>query len=579
MKKQKANPVAETAPQPSAVEIKHIPYALIRPDPNQPRKTFSEAALKEIADSIREQGILQPLIVEHLPARFKLQAPDLHSDNWHVLERMSDGKWEDVFQDKSEERCRNIYTGEEGLKDAYQIVAGERRWRGAGIVGLSELPCVIRRDLTEKQRFAIQFIENSQRENVTALEEAEALKQQLAKRKETDPSFKPEDLAAELGQSVSKFYETLKLTRLHPPIREALLAGKISVSVAGVVAMIPLPNQQEKLLKHITNENNYHYPFSVRDVREIVDEEYVKQLSEAPFNKEVDYLTDKGARLPACVDCPHRSGNMVAEFPDLKNRPHVCTKPDCFAQKCKMHWLDKADHLRSTGKTVMTTAEFKKVSKEYVDAERTGWGVFDNEYDSPAKVLGKHAPEPTLVATPEGMKKYFKREDLAEAAKKAKVKLATSRKSETPEEKADREAKEKERNELIGRRRQLVLGLVRQAAAGLAKIKDAVAWKLLASMLDEDPYFYSEFDKALWKLVKGDRARVLAAELGKHLRSPVDNTTGDWDKDCLSWWKELGVDLVAEEAKAAPALPLAKAEPKQGKLLDVKKNKKKGAKK
>ena len=115
------------------------------------------------------------------------------------------------------------FAGTLNLEEHYRIVAGERRWRAAGIVKLAELPAVVHRGLTDKQRFAIQFIENNQRENVTAIEEAEAMAGQLASRRKDKPDFSPEDLAKELGISRAGCYERLKLTRLHPPVRKALL--------------------------------------------------------------------------------------------------------------------------------------------------------------------------------------------------------------------------------------------------------------------------------------------------------------------------------------------------------------------
>ena len=282
-----------------------------------------------------------------------------------------------------------------------------------------------------------------------------------------------------------------------------------------------------------------------------------------------------------------RTGNLVAEFPELKNRPNVCTNPVCFGEKCKAHWVEKATDLKDKGKTVLTSGEFKKVSKEYISADRDGWGLFRDEYDSPAKVLGKHAPEPVMVAMPDGLKKFYKRTDIPEDAKKAKVLLAkdANEKTASPEEKAKLEAKEKENIELRAGRESFLISLAPRAAAALNKLKDASIWSLLAERLQGKPYLYSDFQKALFKGIKGDKGRVLFESMQQALKC-VNDETG-WDRDNLRFWKVLGIDLEKEfaavEKAAQKSLPLAKDGPKQGKLLEVKKNKvktkKKGAKK
>ena len=538
----------------------------IRPDPNQPRKTFSEESLKELADSIRQQGIIQPLILESMPAPFTIHGPDLTSDKWRVVDNAT--KSTDEFE---RENLAVLCAGGEGnLKPYYRIVCGERRWRAAEIAELTKVPAMVYAGLTEKQRFDFQFIENNQRENVTALEEAEAIRRELDKRKLSDPAFSPDTLAKELGISRAALYERLKLTRLHPPIREALLAGKISVSIAGEIAKLPTTKSQESLLKDIEDTSQYR-PMSVRDVQENIDEQYVKQLSDAPFDTKKEAWFTGGpidcSRLPegvclgSCTQCPARTGNMLAEFPELKSRPNVCTRPDCFAEKCKAHWLAVAQDEAQKGKTILTEKEFKKVRSGYQAEDEFVYGT--NKQGTLVEMMGKAAPEPILVSTADGLKKYYPNEAATVALKKQGVKLP---KKETPEEKAKAGDERKAAEARKAIREKLVENLLPELAAGIAKVSDKDAWEIAANNLGT--HSWGAVKKHLVEGKKG-RSLVLGAIVGNECQ--VINYEGDWNKDGLATWKALGVDLLAEEkaSQVPAALPLAKGEAKQKKLLDT----------
>jgi ParB/RepB/Spo0J family partition protein len=569
---------APSAATPAVGEFKSVPHDQIQPDPNQPRKAFDETKLKELADSIRSQGIVQPLALEFIPAKFKIIEPDLSCSDYQLMERMPDGTWlwRDSCAEKSIESLREVgwpahfesraagINGKTMFKDSHIIVCGERRWRAAGIVGLKDVPAIVFTALTDQQRFDMQFIENNQRENITALEEAEALKGQLAKRRMEDSKFSPEDLAKELGMSRAALYEKLKLTRLHPPIREALLAGKVSVSIAGEIAKVPTPKAQEQLLEEISKA---YRPLSVRDVQELIEEEYVKQLSEAPFSTTKIYPSVLNDALldTTCTACPYRTGNMLEEFPDLKTRPNVCTNPACFGEKCKAHWLETADEAREKGKKVFTEKEFRKLKSDYIDGGKHEYA--ENRNGTFEQLMGKHKPEAILVATAEGLKKYYPKAEVAPALRANGVKLYRSdaKSIETPEQKTKREAAEKEKEAERGRRETFAISMLPKLAASIDKIKDADAWKILAKDLDAESWRKTR--ATLLKHVKTDRARVLVDSLEYKLD---DVWRGD-GKDAMALWKTLGFDFAVEfeksEKENAPALPLAKAEPKQGDLI------------
>lgn len=147
----------------------------IEPNKHQPRKNFDTDALKSLADSISEHGIIQPLIVRSVP------------------------------------------TGN------YQIVAGERRWRAAKMAGLSEVPVVIRDDLSEEQTMQIAMIENLQRENLNPIEEALGYKELIDKY-----SITQDKLAKALGKARSSIANSLGLLALPTAVQELLKDGKLS---------------------------------------------------------------------------------------------------------------------------------------------------------------------------------------------------------------------------------------------------------------------------------------------------------------------------------------------------------------
>ena len=193
----------------------------IEPDRMQPRKDFDEAALLELENSIREYGILQPLLVRP----------------------MSDG--------------------------SYKIVAGERRWRAAMAAGLSEVPVVIR-SLTEEEACAIALIENLQREDLNAVEEAEGISRLIE-----EFGFTQEQAAEKLGKSRPAVANSLRLLGLPQDARDALAKGTISAGHARALLSLAQPEMISAALARITEGG-----LSVRQT-----EALVKAMQKAPKPK------------------------------------------------------------------------------------------------------------------------------------------------------------------------------------------------------------------------------------------------------------------------------------------------------
>ena len=181
-------PDAPVAPQPAEERpeardrgpVASLPIDLLRPNPEQPRRHFDEAELSELSDSIRQRGVIQPVIVRPDP-----ENPEL-----------------------------------------FQIVAGERRWRAAQRAQLHELPVVIR-PLTDQEVFELALIENIQRADLNPLEEALAYSKLIERL-----SYTQEELARIVGKSRPHLANTLRLLTLPPGIQEFLRAGKLTAGHA-----------------------------------------------------------------------------------------------------------------------------------------------------------------------------------------------------------------------------------------------------------------------------------------------------------------------------------------------------------
>lgn len=160
------------------VSTNTLPLSEIVPNKDQPRKTFDEAALDELADSIRQHGILQPLLV------------------------------------------RPIATG------GYQLVAGERRWRASKRAGLKEVPVVVK-ELSDTETMEIAIIENLQREDLNPIEEAEGLQALIDK-----CGFTQEQVAVSVGKSRPAIANSLRLLKLPVEVRDMAKNGEISAGHA-----------------------------------------------------------------------------------------------------------------------------------------------------------------------------------------------------------------------------------------------------------------------------------------------------------------------------------------------------------
>ena len=185
---------------------------MVEPNRDQPRRNFEEDALLELADSIKQYGVLQPLIV----------------------------------------RKRNDY---------YEIIAGERRWRAAKIAGVKEVPVIIK-EYNEQEILEIALIENIQRENLNPIEEAMAFKKLLE-----EFNLKQDEVAERVSKSRTAVTNSMRLLKLDQRVQQMIIDDMISTGHARALLAIDDPEQQYALANKIFDEK-----LSVRETEKLIKE-------------------------------------------------------------------------------------------------------------------------------------------------------------------------------------------------------------------------------------------------------------------------------------------------------------------
>lgn len=221
----KADKNSSTSSNNESIENKETLVKITKVEPNrdQPRKNFNEDALEELAESIKQFGLLQPIIV----------------------------------QDK---------------KDHYEIIAGERRWRAAKIAGLKEVPVIIK-NLSEQEIIELSIIENIQREDLNPIEEALAYKRLL-----TEFSLTQDQVAERVSKSRTAVTNAMRLLKLCDEVQQMVIDDMISTGHARAILTIENPEEQYALAQRIFDEK-----LSVRDVEKIMKNKYkpVKEKKQA----------------------------------------------------------------------------------------------------------------------------------------------------------------------------------------------------------------------------------------------------------------------------------------------------------
>ena len=245
----------------------------IVPNREQPRKTFDEASIEELAQSIKQHGVLQPLLVRPIPS------------------------------------------------GGYQLVAGERRWRACRIAGLTKVPVVIK-ELTDTETMEIAIIENLQREDLNPIEEAEGLQALIDK-----CGYTQEEVATSVGKSRPAIANSLRLLRLPPEVREMTKNGEISAGHARALLAFDNDAMMLEAAKNIVSNK-----MTVRDVERLAK---IKETAEPrrrrarrrdSFYDEVELSLSEATGRKVKVYTGRNGGTIELEFFDREDLKELANK-------------------------------------------------------------------------------------------------------------------------------------------------------------------------------------------------------------------------------------------------------------
>lgn len=405
--------------------FENVTISRVREDPTQPRKIFR--GIEELAADIKKRGLLQPVGVHRLP------------------------------------------------NGDFELVYGGRRLRAHVVAGLDEILARVYEYMSPEQKLETQIIENDKREDISALEQAEAYE-----RLHTEFGYPVEDIAAKLERSVGYVYARLKLCALVPEGREALAAGTLTPSTALLVARVPAALQSEAIKELVPwNDDD---PMGAREAFRVISERFMLRLDDAPFDRADGELV---AKAGPCTTCPKRTGNQPELFADVKARD-MCTDTECFTAKKNAHWVRIKSKAEATGQRVLSDKETSKVLPHGHLASSSGFvDLASKFYDGKGKgktyreVLGDAAPAPILARDADGdIYELLQQKDFDAALKECGIKIKPgidlSRTQTSPSEK-------KRRADALLKREatKRALGAVVAAAAKAAPSKSF--WLVLAA--------------------------------------------------------------------------------------------------
>lgn len=273
---------------PVVSSVQDIPLNRIQESKTNPRRTFDEAKLAELAGNIRQHGVLQPVLVRPLP----------------------DGK--DGF---------------------FELVAGARRYRASRIAGRESIPASVRK-LTDTECLELQLIENLQRADVHELDEARGYAALVQLQPET---YTVETLAEKIGRSEKYVYARLRLTHLVAEVQQAFYTGKLTVAHAFEIARLQPGDQRRALTEcfphHRTAaaiaKDQKAEAVTVRELREWIEREIHLDITNAPFDPQDEALLPSAG---SCAACPKRTGNNPLLFPEIRHKS-ICTDRACYRAK------------------------------------------------------------------------------------------------------------------------------------------------------------------------------------------------------------------------------------------------------
>lgn len=266
-------------------DYRNIPIAQLKESSTNPRKTFDEKGLQELAESIRSKGVLLPLLVRPV--------------NGH-----------------------------------YEIVTGERRYRASKLAGRGSVPATVR-ELSDGECLEIQLIENLLRMDLHPFEEARGFRALLDREQ---GAYTIEKLAAKTGKSASFIAKRLCLLDLIPPVADAFTAGQIGVEHALLIAKLA-PEAQEEALRHCFDgyypaEDKERSLVPVSRLQAWIEHNVYLSLKSVPFSKDDETLVPEAG---SCANCAKRTGFNRLLFSEVREDSDCCTNAACFNRKLDAH--------------------------------------------------------------------------------------------------------------------------------------------------------------------------------------------------------------------------------------------------
>lgn len=306
-------------------QVQNINVDLIIPNRFQPRLSFDEKALNELAESIKQHGIIQPLIVRQ-------------------------------------------------LADKYEIIAGERRYKAATLAGLSTVPVIVT-NLSDAKSAEVALVENIQRKNLSSIEEALSYKRKIDK-----DNLTQEQLAKLLGLSQSTVANRLRLLNLSNEVQDALLKEKISERHARSLLQISDKNKQTELLNRIITER-----LTVRQLDEIIKKELSSPstyVEEVPSNLEQPLSSEPEAE-PIPEQTPStqiESLDVLGDDNTLDNSNNVFdTEPDASMPSEILEEIDKEPQQEEPMSNILNFLQSFNNSEPSLDDEPTNMQTFDDD--------------------------------------------------------------------------------------------------------------------------------------------------------------------------------------------------------
>ncbi len=339
----KTKPVKSNPPLQPGEEFRYLKLTEIEPDAHQTRKHFDAAQMQELTESIKQRGVDMAILVRPV----------------------------------------------QGAKKPFKLVCGERRWRASKAAGLETIPARIR-VMTDAQAAESQLVENTQRADMTPMEEAQAFENLRVRF-----AYSIDDLVTKSGKSEKVVRQRLRLIELPKAAQTALLDNKMRLGVANAIMWVDNKDDRAAAAHYILSNSHYGLMHNVHEAEDYIRRTFLLQLSKAPFNiRDAKLLPTANS----CLNCPKRTGAARALFEDAGVKDS-CLDRVCYEKKVELHRAAQIAKFAAEGTVLdeLTTKKVLRYNQDHVDSS-SGYVALDQTVYADAKnrtwhqLIGKDAP-------------------------------------------------------------------------------------------------------------------------------------------------------------------------------------------